>query len=1004
MSLSEVCIKRPVFATVLSLLIIMLGIMGYMRLPLRALPNIDPAIITVSASYPSADATYMENNITLPIEKALRTVKNVDFTTSSSQIGVSHITISFLLSADIDEALNDVRSKLSSINDLFPVDMKPPTASKADSDAWPVLWLVATSDRHDDMALTEIISQNITKSLERIESVSEARLFGARSYNMNIEPDPVRLYSFKITPIEIESAIMSQNRDYPAGQVKTESHDFVLQLKSALSKEQEFAKIIVKNNNNLIRLEDVAKVSLAPQDFSTILRYNGTKGIAIGLIKDSSSNLIALSHDVRAALPALQKDLPAGVKLTIAFDQATSVEASIDSVYSTIFEALILVILVVYLFLQSARITIIPFVTIPISLIGTFAFMKALGFSINTFTLLAMILAIGLVVDDAIVMLENIFRHHEKGQPPKEAAISGVKEIAFAIIAMTITLAAVFLPIGFIQGFLGKLFIEFAWTLAFCVLVSGFVALTLTPMMASLMIKDKTSEPFAFLVKFQHYLDRITELYLFYLKLLFERQRIFWSICAGSVVVLILSFVFVNKAFAPEEDDGFLQIAATGPEGSTLSHSFEVIKEVEEILGNNRNIFGYFTITNPGDAFAFVPLVPWEKRNKSQKEIQSELNKQLFNIPGMSIFAIAPRSLASGNAKKAVEFYISSNNSEWKELDEASEKLLEAMKSNTLFQDVERDLKISTPTINLEIDRDKAYLYGASLDNIGRTIQYLIGGKQIGYFTMGSENYDVTLRLPIKDRSNISDLNKIYIKNSTGDMINLSAIVNIKESISIKSYNHYNGAKSVTISAELGEGKKIDNAINFINDWYKNNLDSNKMNLGFLGEIKRMNEANSNILSTFMLALIFIYLVLSAQFESFKDPLIILMAVPFSITGAVLTLLIFGNSINLYSNIGLVTLIGLVTKNSIMIVEFANQLRAEGHNIYEAITQSAKIRLRPILMTTTATICGAIPLILRSGSGAESCHSIGLVIIGGMMLGTLFTLFVIPILYNKFKS
>ncbi len=1004
MLLSEVCIKRPVFATVLSLLIIMLGVMGYLRLPLRALPNIDPAIITITASYPGADATYMENNITLPIEKALRTVKNVDFTTSESSAGSASITISFLLSANIDEALNDINSKLSSINDFFPVDMKPPTASKANSDAWPVLWLVATSDRHDDMTLTDIIAQNITKSLEKIESVSEARLFGARSYNMNIEPDPIKLNAFKITPIEIESAILSQNRDYPAGQIKTDSRDFILKLQASLKTEKEFAKIIVKSSPSLTRLEDVAKVTLSPEDSSTILRYNGNKGIAIGLIKESSSNLISLSHDVRAALPSLQKSLPAGVKLTIAFDQSTSVEASIDSVYSTIFEALLLVILIVYLFLQSARITIIPFVTIPISLIGTFAFMKLLGFSINTFTLLAMILAIGLVVDDAIVMLENIFRHHEEGQSPKEAALSGVNEIGFAIIAMTITLVAVFLPIGFIQGFLGKLFIEFAWTLAFCVLVSGFVALTLTPMMASLMLGGKTSAPPKILVKFQHWLERITELYSFYLQWLFEHKRIFWLVCGGSIAVLVLSFILVNKAFAPEEDDGFLQIVATGPEGSNIKHSFKVIEEIEEILSTTPNVFGYFTITNPDSAFAFVPLIPWEKRNKSQKQIQGDLNKQLFNIPGMSVFAIAPRSLASGNAKKAIEFYITSNNSEWKELDEASESLLKAMKSSPIFQDVERDLKISTPTINLEVDRDKSYLYGAPLNDIGRTIQYLIGGKQIGYFTMGNDNYNVTLRFPIEDRSNISDLNKIYIKNHNGVMLNLSSVVDIKESISIKSYNHYNGAKSVTISAELGPNNKINNAIDFITNWYQNNLDNNKMNIGFLGEIKRMNEANSNILSTFLLALIFIYLILSAQFESFKDPLIILMAVPFSITGAVFTLLICGNSINLYSNIGLVTLIGLVTKNSIMIVEFANQLHEQGKNVYDAITYSAKIRLRPILMTSAATICGAIPLILRTGAGAESCHSIGLVIVGGMTLGTLFTLFVIPILYNRFKT
>lgn len=1008
MSLSEICIKRPVFATVLSLVIVTLGAIFFTKLQIRGIPDIDPPIITVNASYRGADALYMEKEITTRIEKVLKNVKNLDFMSSESSVGTSNITLSFKLSADIEVALNDVRSKISEISHIFPDDMQPPSVSKLDSDNFPTMWLAITSDSYDDMSLTRIAENEIKLVLEKLSTVGKANLYGDKVYTMRIEPNPIRMQQYKVSPVEIEAAIRAQNQDYPAGTIKTAFRNFTLRLKGKLSTPEEFENIIISNiDGNIVKLRDIADVALAPGENDTILRYNGTKAMAIGVVKQSKSNLLELSTEVRAEIENIRKILPSGIKISIAYDGATSVNASIKAVFTTIVEALMLVVLVTYLFLGSIRITIIPFVTIPVSLIGTFSVMYFMGFSINTFTLLAMILAIGLVVDDAIVMLENVFRHNELGEPPMEAAKLAVREISFAIVAMTITLASVFLPIGFIEGFLGKLFIEFAWTLAFCVLFSGFVALTLTPMMASRMVQTSHEPLPKFLMKFNEYLKIIQDKYLHYLHIAFDNKKKFLIFASSSVVLLIISFIFVNKTFVPAEDEGFLQVAFIGPEGSTAKESEKTVIEAEAVLAGYPEILGYFDIIGWGgageSAFAFVPLKDWSLRKKSQDQIRDELNGKFFAIPGMSIFAMSPRSLESGGANKAIEFNLQTS-LEYDQLDKISQKFVDELKNNPIFLNVERNLKSSTPTLDIIVDRDKAYTYGVSLDNIGSTVEYLVSGKQAGDFRIGTDIYDVILRYSIDNRNQVSSVKNILVKANDNIMLPLEVVAKVNEKITVKSYSHYNTSKSVTISSDLAPKGKITDAVEIINNTASKLTDPSTTKLEYIGEIKRMNESNSSIGITFLFALVFIYLVLSAQFESFTDPLLILIAVPFSITGGVLALLVTGNSINMYSNIGLVTLIGLVTKNSIMIVEFANQLREQGMRVKEAITNSASLRLRPILMTTLATIFGAVPLVLAHAAGAASRNSIGWVIVGGMAVGTLFTLFVIPVLYEHFKK
>ncbi|WP_017443308.1 efflux RND transporter permease subunit [Rickettsia gravesii] len=1007
MLLSEICIKRPVFATVLNLVIVALGAIFFTKLQIRSTPDISVPIINVEAHYTGADALYMEQEITTRIEKALKTVKNLDYITSQSSTSKSSITLSFLLSTDIEVALNDVRAKISDITYMFPQDMKTPSVAKLDADSFPSLFISVESDQYSDLELTKIVKDNLQTPLDKLESVGQSQIYGGREYIMRIEPDSKKLYQHKISLLEIESAIKEQNKDYPAGTIKTKSNNFIVTLEGSLSTPEEFGNIILKvQNGGIIKLRDIAKISLTSPDEDIIFRYNGKSSIALGLIKESKANVIDLSHEVTKALERIKESMPKGISMGIAYDGATPVKASIYAVFQTIFEALILVVLVTYLFLASAKITLIPFVTIPVSLIGTFSVMYAFGFSINIFTLLAMILAIGLVVDDAIVMLENIFRYNEMGHKPMEAAMLASKEIGFAIIAMTITLAAVFLPVGFIEGFIGKLFIEFAWTLAFCVLFSGFVALTLTPMMSSRMVTKHNTDLPKFLVKFNDILQFIQNKYIYYLKLTFDNKKKFVIIIASSFIVLIISFKFTQKIFVPQEDDGFLQVSLKGPEGSSLESSTKVVKEAEKILANYKDILGYLMVIGADgsdNVFGFIPLKNWGERSCSQETIKNMLNKQFSEIPGMSICAMDPRSMVSGNASSPIEFTIQTN-LEYDDLDKISQQFIDIMKTNPIFLNVNRNLQSAMPTISIEVNRDKAYLYGMDLANIGKTVQYLLAGQQIGNFRMSNDLYDVILQSNQKDRKDISDFSKILIRTKNNNMLPLESIANITEKISVKSYSHYNHSKSVTISSDLAPDGKIDDAINEINKIAAKLIDPSNTIIEYIGEIKQMREADSNMLITFVFALIFIYLVLAAQFESFTDPLLILLAVPFSITGGVLALWLAGNSLNMYSNIGLITLIGLITKNSIMIVEFANQLREKGVKVQEAIIESSKLRLRPILMTTLAAVVGALPLVFADGAGAAARNSIGFVIVGGLSIGTIFTIFVIPVIYQTFKK
>lgn len=1009
MNLLTLCLKRPVLAVVINLIIALIGAVLFTKLDLRGIPDISSSLVSVSTAYYGADAQFIEENITNIIEDELKGLKNLNFITSRSSDGSSHITIIFNLDVNIDTAINDVRSKVSNCIQSLPDDLKPPIITKIDEGANPQIWLAVSSDSYSDMKLTDIASQQIKPLLEQLSAVGQAKVYGSKDYSLIIEPNITSLYAAKITPAEIEQAVKIQTKNYSLGSLNGASKNITLKLINKTTTEKDFANIIIKNDEKgIIKLGDIAKIYIAPSPNSEnfVLSANGNKATVIGIIQQSSASILDLSDQVTEQLKIIKEKLPEGINIEIAHDSSIPVRQSLNNVFKTLLESIFLVFGIIYLFLGAFKVALVPLMTIPVSLLGGVALMYLCNFSINIFSLLAMVLAIGLVVDDAIVMLENIHRKYEEGYSKIDAALKSIKETGFAIITMTITLAAVFLPVGFISGFVGKILIEFAWTLAFCVLVSGVVALTLTPVVTSKLL-TKTSNNNFVIIYFHKLLEILETSYLKYLNWCFEHKKIFWSAIISIILLTGVIISLLKTTFAPEEDNGFLQIIYQGPEGTNTKYSLEAVKKAEKILDSNKNIERYITFVHHNNGFTFFSLIDWKKRNISQSQIQGELSQQMLSIPEMSIYVQAPGGLFS-SSQNDVEFNLETSENFEKLFN--SKKIVEAaMEKSQIFSNVNSDVSISVPTLNFTVNKDLAYKNNLKIDTIANTIRYFTTGKEIGLFRMNNKNYFCYLKFSKNQISTIQDLNKIYLKTTSMSpieepkMLPISNYININYDVLVANYSHYNSMRNIKITADLNKGFSDKDAkieINKIMEDHSYELEN--ISLRFLGKIKDMDKTNTDILYSFLLALLFIYLVLSAQFNSFKDSFLIMCAVPFSITGGVFLLWITSTSFNIYCGIGLVTLVGLVTKNSIMIVEFTNQLKESGLKVKEAIIQATKLRLRPILMTSTATIIGVMPLLFTSGAGSNASKSIGIVLVGGMLFGTIFTLFVIPLLYQTF--
>ena len=1001
MTLTDICIRRPVFATVLSLVVVLLGLMAYQRLNVREYPNIDVPVVTVNVFYPGASPEIMESQVAQPIEDVLAGIEGLDFVTSISRSENTQITAQFVLGRSPDEAANDVRDRLGRVRTLLPDEIDEPMVQKVEADAQPVIWLGFFSDRHSSMEITDLLERVMQDRVQTIPGVSEVTIRGARTPSMRIWLDPESLAGYGLTVQDIEDALRRQNVEIPAGRIESTQREFSVLAETDLRSAEAFNNLIVDDSRGyLLRLSDVGEARIGPADERSLVRYMGRPAVTMGLIKQATANPLEISAELAKALPEMRALLPEGMELAVSSDNSLFIRESINNVYITIGEAVVLVILIIFLFLRSWRATLIPLVTIPVSLIGACALMALMGFTINTLTLLAMVLAIGLVVDDAIVMLENIHRHIEEGMQPLAAALKGSREIAFAVIAMTLTLAAVFAPIGFMQGTTGKLFTEFAWTLAGAVLVSGFVALTLTPMMCALMLKPHQTRHSRIYVRIEALLDGLGTGY----RRLLERVLGLWPLILLILLGMLLLggwlFTSLRSELAPTEDTGMIVGVINSPDGATIGYTSRYAKEVEQAYASIEEANRYLVIIGfptAGQAISIVRLDDWGERERSQFEIREELLPKLQDIPGIRAFPVNRPPMGQSPRNQPVSFVIRSS-LEYEELETYVSQLMAAVRDYPGLESLDSDLRLNMPQLKIDVNREQAVAVGTDVATIGRTLESLFGSRQVTRFKQNGEQYDVLVQLAEIDRSNPDDLTRVYVRGGDGSMVQLSNLINVREGVAARELNHFNQLRAVTLTANVGQGYTLGEALEHLEQAAREILPPETL-FDYTGISRDFKQSGASIALIFALALVFIYLVLAAQFESFLDPLIILFSVPLSMVGALAALQLGGGTLNIYSQIGLVTLIGLITKHGILIVEFANSLARRGVELREAILDASVQRLRPILMTTGAMVLGSVPLAIASGAGALSRQQIGLVIVGGLLVGTLFTLVVIPTLY-----
>ena len=1000
MTLPQLSIRRPVFATVLNLVIVLVGLIAWDRLSVRLVPKVDLPVVTVNTSYPGANAQVIESQITTPIEEALAGIEGIDYIQSISRAENSQVTVRFHLDRDPDGAASDVRDRVAQARGFLPEEVNEPIVQKQEADAQPIMYLAFSSDRHDELEVADVAERLVKDRIQTIVGVAQAQVYASR-YAMRVWLDPARLAGYGLVPVDIEDALRRQNVEVPAGRIEGQQREFTVLSETDLRTPEQFRAIVVKESDGFpVRLGDVATVEVGPTEERVRGRFDGKRAVPLGVVKTATANPLEVSRGIRELLPRITASLPEGMKVDVGFDSTRFIESSVQAVYETIIEAIVLVVLVIFVFLRTLRATLIPLVTIPVSLIGAFALMALFGFSINTLTLLAMVLAIGLVVDDAIVMLENIHRHIEAGLPPMEAALKGSREIGFAIVAMTLTLAAVYAPMAFSTGRTGKLFIEFALTLAGAVLVSGFVALTLSPMMCSRLLRHTTRHGRMYELG-ERALSGLVAGYRRLLQRTLAHRPLVLGLAALVVAGAGLLFWRLPSELAPQEDQGFVMAFSIAPEGSTIDYTDGYARRLEAIYSQVPELDHYFQFTgwpSVTNSIAFMGLKPWTERERSAQDIQGSLFMPFMEVPGVLAFPVVPPPLGNEDFGQPVSFVVQSTGT-WDDLSMIVDKLLAKMAQNPQLTNADSDLKLNKPELKVDIDRDKVASVGVEVDAVGRTLETLLGGRNVTRFKRGAEQYDVIVQVRREERARADDLTAIHVRGRNGAMVPLSNLVTVRESVAAKELNHFNKLRAATISAGLAPGYTMGEALT----WMEKALDEvakDNAQYDLSGQSREFRESSSSFGLMLALALAFIYLVLAAQFESFVDPFVILLAVPLAAFGALLALTLTGGTWNIYSQIGVITLVGLIAKHGILIVEFANQLREQGHDPVSAALESAVMRLRPILMTTGAMVFGALPLALATGAGAEARHQIGWVIVGGMSLGTVFTLFVVPVVYT----
>jgi multidrug efflux pump len=1002
MSLSSVSINRPVLSTVFAIVILLFGVVGLTFLGIREFPSVDPPIISVSTSYPGANSDVIETQITEPLEQSINGIQGIRSLTSVSRQGSSDITVEFNLSVDMETAANDTRDKVSQALRMLPRDCDPPVVSKADADANPILWFTIESDKRSLLELSEIAELTFKEQLQTVPGVSAVGIFGQKRYAMRLWLDPVKLAGYQITPLDVRTAVLRENVELPSGSIEGNTTQLTIRTLGLMSTPKEFDDLIIKQTGDqIVRFKDVGRAELGPEDIRGILKRDGVPMVSNVIIPQPGSNQIDIVDEVYRRLEYIKKDLPEDVKVKIAFDNTQYIRKSIKEVKDTIYIAFALVVVIIYFFLRSWRATLIPILVIPVSLIGAFFIMYLAGYSINVLTLLAIVLAIGIVVDDAIVVMENIYVKVETGLPPVKAALEGSKEIYFAIIATTITLIAVFFPIVFLSGITGRLFREFAIVMAGAVGISAFLALSLTPMVSSKMLRHETKHSW-FYRKTEKFFDNLNDLYKSGLSTFLDNRRVTFLILVFAAGLIFFLWKAIPAEMAPLEDRSQISVNTISQEGATyefnLDYIDDVAKTVTDLVPEQD---GVISMVRSGGGFVRVSLISPKMRNRSQQQIADQMGEALRKKTKARSMVMQQSTFGGRRSGMPIQYVLQATSIE--KLRKVLPTYMARLMEDPMFQMADVNLKFTKPELRIHINREKASALGVSTQNIGQTLQLALSGQRFGYFFMNGKQYQILGDLARSDRNKPLDLKSLYVRNNYGNMVQFDNLVTLTEETAPPQLNRYNRFVAATISAGLAKGKTISQGLDEMDKISKEVLDES-FRTALAGDSKDFKESSSSLMFAFVLALILIFLVLAAQFESFKDPFIVMMTVPLALTGALLFMWYFDITMNIFSQIGIIMLIGLVTKNGILIVEFANQRKAGGMSKIDAIKDAAASRFRPILMTSLATILGIMPLALGLGEGAQSRVSMGIAVVGGMVFSTFLTLFVVPAIYSYISS
>ena len=1005
MSLSSTCIKRPVFATVMNIILMLVGCVGMVFLGVRDYPSVDPPIISVSTSFPGANADVIETQITEPLEAAVNGIPGIRSLTSTSRDGRSYITVEFQLEVDLETAANDVRDKVSGAMRRLPKDVDPPTVTKADADAQPIFGVSLRSDQRSLIDLSMYAEQYYKERLQTINGVSSVSIWGEKRYSVRLRMNPALLAAYGVTPMDVRDAVSRENVELPSGRIEGENTELTIRTLGRLMTIEDFNNLVIRETDSkVVRFRDIGVAEVDAEDVRSIMKRNGIPMVACVIIPQPGANYIDIVDRAYDVMQDLEKDLPADVEAGIAFDNTVFIRNSIDEVKSTIVEAFILVVLIIFLFLRNWRTTLIPVLAIPISLVGAFFIMYLAGFTINILTLLAVVLAIGLVVDDAIVVMENIYTKIEQGMSPREAGFKGSEEIFFAVIATTVALVAVFFPIVFLQGTTGRLFREFSIVITGAVIISSFVALTFTPMISTKLLTRNVTDNW-FYRKTEPFFNGLTEYYRRWLDSFMRRRFLAPVILSVTAVVIYFLWTVTPSEMAPLEDRSNIRVMSTAPEGATFDYmnryTTELSSYVEQEVPEQDMIIEMIGGGNTNRSTLNLWLVKPEQRERTQQEIADELGVKVRQFTGARTMVSQQQTFGGRRGGLPVEYVIQAKNLE--DLKRVLPRFMEEVNKSPVFSVADLNLKFTKPELTINIDRDKAAVMGVSMQNIAQTLQLTMSEQRVGYFILNGKQYQILSQIDRENRNKPSDLQTIYVRNDKGDLIALDNLVTTSESSMPPQLYRYDRFVAATVSAGLARKKTLSQGLEEM-DRIAQEVFVYYFNTTLSGTSKDFVESSSSLMFAFILALVFIYLVLAAQFESFRDPLIIMLTVPLALIGAMLSLWYFEQTMNIFSQIGIIMLIGLVSKNGILIVEFANQRKAMGESMLEAVKNAAVARFRPILMTSLSTVLGILPMAIATGAGAESRVAMGIAVVGGMVCATFLSLFVIPAIYSYLSA